>query len=75
MIEKICHICFSDDIFYEENEPLICDRCEEYYCYDCSYTYSIHYQHEGMRCYQCADQRRRKPINKRDFKINYILKK
>jgi len=74
-MEKICHICLSDDIFYEENEPLICDRCEEYYCYECSYTYSIHYQHEGMRCYQCAYQNRRKPLNKRDFKIDYILKK
>ena len=75
MSEKLCHICLSDNIFYEENEPLICDMCDEYYCEDCSYTFTIHYQHEGMRCYQCADQSRRKPLNKRDSKIDYILRK
>lgn len=65
----------SEDIFYEDNQPLICDICDEYYCYDCSYTYTIHYQHEGMRCYHCAGQSRRVPLNKRDYKIDYILRK
>jgi hypothetical protein len=52
--EKVCHICLSDDIFISENEPLICDRCEQYYCYDCSYTYTIHYQYEGLQCYHSS---------------------
>ena len=75
MSEKLCYICLGKDIFYDDNQPLICDVCDEYYCYDCSYTYTIHYQHEGMRCYHCANQSRRVPLNKRDYKIDYILRK
>jgi len=75
MNEKICHICLSDNIFYDENEALICDKCDEYYCEDCSYTFSLHFQYEGSMCYQCADQSRRKPLNKRDSKLDYILRK
>ena len=74
MNEKICYICLSTDIV-EDVEPIPCDRCDQYYCYDCSYTFSIHYQYEGNSCYICADQSRRKPLNKRDYKIDYILRK
>jgi hypothetical protein len=74
MGEKVCYICLSEDIFIDDDEPLICDMCDEYFCYDCSYTFSLHYQHQGSRCYQCADQRRRKPLNRRDYKIDYILR-
>jgi len=74
MSELICHICLSDDIWIDDNEPLICDSCGEYYCYECSYTYTIHYQYEGSKCYQCADQSRRTPLNRRDYKIDYILR-
>ena len=73
--EKVCYICLSNDIFIDDNEPLICDKCDEYFCYDCSYTFSLHYQHEGVRCYHCADQKRKKPLDKRDCKIDYILRK
>jgi hypothetical protein len=71
----LTYLNMCDDVFYDDNEALICDICEEYYCYDCSYTFSIHYQHEGMRCYLCADQSRRKILDKRDSKIDYILRK
>lgn len=71
----ICHICLSDDVYYDGNEPLICDKCDEYYCHDCSYTFSIHFEYYGMMCYHCSDQRRLKPLNKRDMRINYILRK
>jgi hypothetical protein len=74
MNEKICHICLSDDIHVDEETLLICDTCDEYYCYDCSYIFTQHYQHEGMRCYHCSNQSRLKPLDKRDSRLNYILK-
>jgi hypothetical protein len=74
MGEKVCHICLSNDIFYDEDTPLICDTCDEYYCYDCSYTFTLQYQFEGMRCYWCSDQKRLKPLDKRDCRISYILR-
>jgi hypothetical protein len=71
-MQKIhCHICYSLDI----DEDFICDRCEEYYCEDCSYTFTIHYQYEGSLCYYCSDQKRRKPLTKelkRHLKIKYL---
>jgi len=54
---------------------LICDRCEEIYCEDCSYTFSLHYQHQGSRCYHCADQSRRTKLDKRDITLNKVLLK
>lgn len=74
-IEKVCYICLSGDIFYDDGEAFICDTCDEYYCEDCSYTFTIHYQHEGMRCYICSGQKRRTPLCKRNSKIDYILRK
>lgn len=83
MMNNLCYICLSEDIWIDDDGLLVCDTCGEYYCYeelkrifapDCSYTYTIHYQHEGSRCYHCANQPRRKPLNRRDFKINYILR-
>lgn len=69
-----CHICYSTKDIIE----VVCDRCEEAYCYECSYTYSIHYQYEGNLCYLCADQSRRNRLTKemkRSLKIEYVLKK
>lgn len=67
-MECYCEICFS------LTEPeWICDTCERYYCEDCSYSFTIHYQFQGGRCYQCADQSRRTPLNNRDIRINQIL--
>ena len=64
-----CYICYSKRL-----EPeMICDICDEHFCEDCSYSFTIHYQFQGYRCYRCADQYRREPLDKRDFKINYIL--
>ena len=69
-MKYFCYICFQQ---IEEN--FVCDRCDEHYCEDCSYTFSLHYQHQGARCYSCADQSRRKPLTKqmiRDNKLNAI---
>lgn len=65
---KYCHICYSDNT----DDDFICDTCNEYYCEDCSYTFSLHYQHEGARCYSCADQRRRKELDKAIIRGNKI---
>jgi len=69
---RYCHICYSLNIF----EDIVCDTCEGYYCEDCSYTFTIHYQHEGNRCFWCSDQNRLKPLTKemiRDNKFKIIL--
>ena len=58
-----CNICYS----LNTDEDFICDTCEQYYCEECSYTFTLHYQHEGPRCYWCADQGRRKPLSKADI--------
>lgn len=70
---KHCYHCYSTRI----DEDLICDRCDEYYCEDCSYTFSLHYQFTGSRCYYCADQSRRNGLTKqqrRDSKLELWLK-
>ncbi len=54
-----CHICYSKFV----EDYAICDRCDQYYCEDCSYTFSPHYQFEGSRCYYCAEQYRRTPLS------------
>lgn len=70
-MEPHCHICYSTKV-----EDCVCDRCEQHYCYDCSYTFSPHYQYEGSLCYHCSDQRRREPLTKeiiRNNKMKFIL--
>jgi hypothetical protein len=65
---KFCYICFSD----KTDDDFICDTCEQNYCEDCSYTFSLHYQHQGSRCHYCADQPRRNTLTiqlKRDNKL------
>jgi hypothetical protein len=67
-----CHICYSTNT----EEYFICDRCENHYCEECSYTHSIHYQYEGSLCYWCSDQNRRKKLTKeiiRNNKMKLIL--
>ncbi len=66
-----CHICYEF-----EDELFICDKCENFYCYECSYSYTIHYQYEGQLCCFCADQFRRKMLTiteLRDRKIKLYL--
>jgi len=73
MCKLYCYICYSID---EVDEEIICDNCENHYCYDCSYTYSMHYQYEGCLCYWCSDQHRRKKLTKeiiRNNKLKIIL--
>ena len=53
-----CRICYTENV----DPEWVCDRCEQHYCEDCSYTFSLHYQHQGNRCYQCADQSRREKL-------------
>lgn len=63
-----CHICYSTNV-----EPeMVCDICDELYCEDCSYTFSLHYQHQGSRCYSCADQGRRKVLTKQMIRENKL---
>ncbi len=69
----ICYVIFYKDVLEEE---ILCDKCDNYHCEECSYTFSIHYQHQGSRCYLCADQRRRKILTKieqRDNKLKLYL--
>ena len=63
-----CHICYSTNV----DEDFICDTCDQHYCEECSYTFTLHYQHEGPRCYWCADQGRRKPLSKADIRNNKL---
>jgi hypothetical protein len=70
-MECYCEIC---NVITEQD--WICDRCESFYCEDCSYSFTIHYQFQGSRCYQCAEQSRRNPLtipNLRENSIKYIL--
>lgn len=72
-----CHICYD-----ETDEEFVCETCEEHYCEDCSYTYSLHYQFQGGKCYECSGQSRLKYLdedqviaNKRNIELEKILKK
>jgi len=67
-IIKACHICYSDKV----DQEIFCDKCENYYCEECSYTFSLHYQHQGSRCYLCADQGRRNFISKKEKRDNKL---
>jgi hypothetical protein len=68
-MDRFCHICFTKNI----DENLICDRCDNYYCEDCSYTFSLHYQFQGSRCYSCAEQNRLKSLSKNLIRDNKLL--
>ena len=73
MITPHCYICYTMVL---GTDIMVCDTCDEIYCEDCSYTFSLHYQHQGSRCHSCADQRRRKILTKeviRDNKIKLFL--
>lgn len=69
MSKIFCHICYS-----ETSEELICDKCEKYYCEECSYTFTIHYQYEGSQCYYCSDQRRKNPVNMIQLRRENLVK-
>ncbi len=64
-----CHICYTLNV----DDEFICDKCENYYCEDCSYSYTIHFQYEGGLCYHCSDQKRRNTLSKEDIRNNKIL--
>lgn len=71
-MEKYCYICYSLDI----DDNFVCDICENYYCEDCSYTFSIHYQYYGSKCYLCSNQGKREKLTKgekRNKKIKFLL--
>ena len=70
--EPHCYICYSSNV---EPDIMVCDTCDQIYCEDCSYTFSLHYQYQGARCYNCADQSRRIKLDKRDVKLNKIFLK
>jgi len=76
-VKRYCSICYAiDGDNGNIEEWAICDICDEHYCEECSYTFGIHYQHQGARCYICADQSRRDPLSKeerRDRKANFII--
>jgi len=69
---KHCNICYTTENIDDHN---ICDVCDCVYCNDCSYSFTIHYQYYGAKCYLCADQSRRIRLTvetKRDNKIKLI---
>jgi hypothetical protein len=63
-----CYICYTTAV----DPEWVCDRCNEHYCEDCSYTFGLHYQFQGSRCYRCADQDRREKLDERDIRENRI---
>jgi hypothetical protein len=62
-----CYICYEF-----EDELFICDRCDNWYCYECSYSYTYHNPYEGNLCYLCSDQSRRKALTDNDIRNNKI---
>ena len=71
-MSRYCYEC------YRLTDPeFLCDTCDSYYCDECSYQYSPHYQFEGARCYRCANQyplyRGDSIKDKRDLKIERII--
>lgn len=64
-----CHICYTENV----DPEWICDKCDQHYCEDCSYTFSPHYQHQGSRCYQCADQERKERLKIEDIRDNKMI--
>lgn len=67
MKECYCKICYNNT-----EDFMLCDICNEHYCEECSYTYTLHYQFQGSRCYICSDQRRRSEIKKSEIRKNKI---
>lgn len=67
MNKLYCHICYEPT-----SEEFICDKCDEYYCEGCSYTFSLHYQYEGSLCYYCSDQKRKTPLEKSTIRENKL---
>lgn len=50
---KECHICTNTE---NDTEMYICERCDNYYCYSCSASYTIHSQIDYNCCEQCANR-------------------
>ena len=67
-MKKHCYICYSDNI----EEEMICDTCGRYYCEDCSYTFTLHYQFQGAKCYMCAEQGRISKLNDAEVRNNKL---
>ena len=67
MNSYFCYICFQ-----QTEENFVCDTCDEHYCEDCSYTFTLHYQHEGPRCFHCSEQSRLKPLTKQMIRDNKL---
>lgn len=63
-----CYICFKTPV----EDWAICDICDEYYCEDCSYIFSQHYQFYGSRCYFCSNQYRIEKLIKEIIRSNKI---
>ena len=68
MIETHCQICYTSI----ETDIMACDICDKIYCEDCSYTFTIYYQHEGSRCFLCSGQKRLKSLSKENIRDNKL---
>lgn len=71
MEKKHCYICYK-----QVDGEFICEICDELYCDECSYTFSLHYQFQGSMCYNCSDQKRINKLTKQELinnKLNIIL--
>lgn len=47
-----CHICTNTE---EESEIYICERCNNYFCDECSSSYDIFSQIDYSCCERCAN--------------------
>lgn len=61
-----CYLCYA-----RTEEDFCCDTCDQYYCEDCSYHFTLHYQFQGARCHHCADQYHRK-VTKEEIRDNKL---
>ena len=77
MIVPHCELCFVSDNITDE-DLCKCDTCDRFYCEDCTYTFSLQYQFQGCRCYECSDHNRIKGkinfVKLRDNKLKVLMK-
>ena len=46
-----CHLCYTQDV----DEEVVCERCEENFCFSCSAQFTLHGRIDYNCCYMCGD--------------------
>ena len=64
---EFCYICFG-----ATEEEIVCDTCGNHYCDNCSYSFTLHYQFQGPRCYKCSEQSRITPLKRDEVLENFF---